>query len=82
MNPNQKAQHLAKSFSMRKAHAFLENVKQELSKIYWTDGQDVKIYAKVVVTATFLFGMLIYFSDLIIQRCLQAFDILFRWIVG
>jgi len=82
MNPNQKSQQIAKTFSMRKAHEFLENVKQELSKIHWTDGQDVKVYAKVVVTATFLFGMLIYFSDLIIQKFLHSFDTLFRWIVG
>ena len=82
MNPNHKPQQIARSFSMRKAHEFLENVKQELFKIHWTDGEEVKVYAKIVVAATFVFGMLIYLSDLFIQKFLHSFDTLFRWIFG
>ncbi len=82
MEPNQKAERLAQSFSLRKAHDFLESIKQELSKIHWTDGEEARVYAKIVVGATFFFGMAIYFSDVVIQRCLHMLDTVFRWIFG
>ena len=82
MNSNQKAQQAARSFSMRKAHEYIERIKQELTKIHWTDGAEVKVYAKVVVTATFAFGMLIYCADLFVQKFLLSFDTIFRWIFG
>lgn len=82
MDANQKAERMARAFSMRKAHEFLEGIKQELAKIQWTDGEDVKVYAKIVVIATFVFGIAIYLSDLVIQKSLHSLDALFRWIFG
>ena len=68
--------------SVKKAYQFLEDVKAEFHKIQWTEGEEVKVYAKVVVCATFFLGMAIYFVDLIIQRVLGGFDVIFKLLFG
>jgi preprotein translocase SecE subunit len=68
--------------SMKKAYQFLENVKAEFRKIQWTDGEEVKVYAKVVVFATFILGMAIYFTDLIIQKTLVVVEMIFKLLFG
>jgi len=71
-----------KAPSMKKAYQFFENVKEEFHKIQWTDGEEVKVYAKVIVFATFILGMAIYFADLIIQKTLVVVDMIFRLLFG
>ena len=68
--------------SMKKAYQFIENVKAEFQKIQWTDGEEVKVYAKVVVFATFFLGMAIYFTDLIIQKTLVVVEMIFKLLFG
>ena len=68
--------------SMKKASQFLENVKAEFQKIQWTDGEEVKVYAKIVVFATFFLGMAIYFTDLIIQKTLVVVEMIFKLLFG
>jgi len=68
--------------SMKKAYQFFENVKAEFQKIQWTDGEEVKVYAKIVVFATFFLGMAIYFTDLIIQKTLVVVEMIFKLLFG
>lgn len=86
MNSGQKSQqqipNLRPHFSMKKASEFCENMKQELGKINWTDGEDVTVYAKAVVAVTFVFGMLIFFADLLVQKFLHSLDMIFHFIFG
>jgi preprotein translocase subunit SecE len=81
MNVQEKREALQKP-SMKKASQFLENVKAEFQKIQWTDGEEVKVYAKIVVFATFFLGMAIYFTDLIIQKTLVVFEMIFKLLFG
>lgn len=60
----------------------LGNIKDEFRKISWTDPEELKAYTKIVVAATFLFGMGIYFMDLIIQVVLNSLNFLIRLIGG
>ena len=76
-----KAQSLPRP-SLKKVYQFLEDVKAEFHKIQWTEGEEVKVYAKVVVCATFFLGMAIYFMDLIIQKVLIGFDVVFKLLFG
>ncbi len=64
----------------RKAFDFVGDIKSEFSKISWTSKQELTVYTKIVVGATFIFGMLVYLSDLVIQRSLITLDAIFRLI--
>jgi preprotein translocase subunit SecE len=68
--------------SLKKAWSFWENLKMEFLKIQWTEGEEAKVYAKVVVVATFVLGLGIYFADVIIRRFLVGVDVLFKLIFG
>jgi preprotein translocase subunit SecE len=51
---------------------FLGDIKDEFSKISWTNPEELIAYTKIVVIGTFIFGMGIYFMDLIIQGVLNG----------
>jgi preprotein translocase subunit SecE len=59
---------------------FVGDVKAELKKINWTNPEELKVYTKVVVGATFFLGMGLYFVDLFIQSFLSGLSFLIRWI--
>lgn len=64
----------------RKAFEFVGDIKSEFNKISWTSKQELNVYTKIVVGATFIFGMLVYATDLVIQRSLITLDAIFRLI--
>ena len=70
------------AFSLKRSHQFLENVKSEFQKIQWTEGEEVRVYAKVVVLATLFLGFAIYAADLVIQKGLVVLEVLFKLIFG
>ena len=61
---------------------FFGEVKQEFKKISWTDKEELKVYTKVVVAFTFLFGMAVLFVDVIIQQALGGLNGFIRLITG
>jgi len=65
-----------------KAINFFGDIKSEFKKISWTSRDELRVYTKIVVGATFAFGMLVYIADLFIQRCLLGLDGFFRLITG
>jgi preprotein translocase subunit SecE len=65
-----------------KTRDFLADIKSELSKISWTTPEELRTYTKIVIAATFLFGMGVYFVDLIIQIVLSALESIIRLIGG
>ena len=66
----------------KKTYEYFEDIKAEFGKISWTEGGEVMTYAKVVVGSMFVFGMLIYLTDLVVHRVLGGLDGLFKLIVG
>lgn len=69
----------AKSWSI---FDFVGNVKEEFWKISWTNPDELRLYTKLVVGATFLFGLGIYFMDVAIQSVLHLLGTLFHLIFG
>ena len=67
---------------LKKAYEYFESLKAEFANIQWTEGGEVVTYAKIVVAATFFFGLAIYIADIVIHRLIGGFDVLFRWFVG
>lgn len=61
---------------------FVGDVKAEIGKITWTSREEMQTYVKVVVGATFFFGMGIYLVDVLIQGVLNGLSVLTRWIGG
>jgi preprotein translocase subunit SecE len=61
---------------------FLGDIKSEFAKITWTSPEELKTYTKLVVAATFLFGMGIYILDLGIQMVLNGLGFVMRLIGG
>jgi preprotein translocase subunit SecE len=67
---------------LKKAYRRFEDIKQEFFRIQWTEEKEVITYAKVVVLATFVFGMLLYVTDVFVQRALQGVNVILRALFG
>lgn len=61
---------------------FLGDIKDEFSKISWTNPDELITYTKIVVIGTFCFGMGIYLMDLTIQAVLGTLSSVMRLIGG
>lgn len=70
------------SMKGKKAQEFIGEVKAELTKINWTSPDELKAYTKIVVGATFVFGMGIYFLDIVIQISLGILEGALRLLGG
>lgn len=67
---------------VKKAESFFSDVKAEFKKITWTGKEELQTYTKIVVAATFLFGMGIYFIDLAIRAALSTLEGVALWVFG
>ncbi len=70
------------SFSVNKVRSFVGEVKTEIVKVNWTSPEELRVYAKIVVGATFMLGLGIYSVDLIIQSFLSGLGFVVRMIGG
>ena len=61
---------------------FVGGIKDELSKVTWTSRDEMQLYIKVVVASTLVFGLGIYFVDLVIQGVLTGLGAIVRLIGG
>ena len=66
----------------RKVVEFVGDVKQELKKVEWTSKEELKSYTKIVLVSTLVFGMFVYFIDLIIQGFLGGINLLVKFFTG
>ncbi len=71
-----------KSFSSKHVQEFIVQVKNEIQKITWTNREELIFYTKLVVGATFVFGMVIYGLDLVVQTILSGLNFLLYLISG
>lgn len=68
----------APQMDSKKLLQFFGDTKQEFKNVAWTPKDELLTYTKVVVCATFLFGMFIYVVDLVIQGALQGLNLFMR----
>ena len=66
----------------KKTQSFLTDIKSEFMKITWTPKEELKAYTKIVVGATFICGMGVFFMDLLIQTLLSGTETVLRLIFG
>ena len=60
----------------------LQELKSELKQVTWTSKDELILSTKLVVGATFAFGLGIYAVDLLIKGCLTGFKGLIHLIFG
>ena len=77
-----KSSQQASSFSLRRLFGRFEEVKAEFMKIEWAEEGKVAMYAKIVVLATFISGMVLYLADLVVQRMLVGCSGILRLLFG
>lgn len=61
---------------------FIGEIKLEIQKITWTSRSELITYTKIVLAATFLLGLGIYFVDLLIRSTLVSLSHIVQWIAG
>lgn len=64
------------------AFSFVQELKEELSKVSWTTKEELKLSTKVVISSIFLFGLGIYLFDLVIKGALDFIAIVVHFIFG
>lgn len=72
----------SKAAEKGKFRDYIQDIKSEIKKIDWTSKDELKVYTKIVVIATFWLGMGIYAVDLTIQSLLSLITVVFHWVVG
>lgn len=71
-----------RSYGLRDLWNFIDEAKAEFKKISWTSRDELRVYTKIVVWATFIFGMGIYVADFFIQKSLYGMDFILKWLIG
>lgn len=61
----------AHSKNRKSLFVHIQELKEELKKVSWTTKEELKLSTKVVVLATFIFGLGIYLVDFVIKGGLE-----------
>ena len=61
---------------------YIKGIKDELKKVSWTSKAELILCTKVVVGATFVFGLGIYLADLTIRGALNWIHMIMHLITG
>ena len=64
----------------KKKNTFLSDLKAELKKVSWTTKKELSVNTKIVLIATFLFGIGIYVVDVVLRNILFFLNFLARLI--
>lgn len=64
------------------AFSYIQELKEELKKVTWTTKAELVTCTRIVIGATFAFGLGIYLVDLIIKGVLDGFGALVHMIFG
>ncbi len=66
----------------KRLFTYIQELKDELKKVSWTTKEELMLSTKVVVGATFLFGIGIYLFDLVIKGGLDLIALVVHFIFG
>jgi preprotein translocase subunit SecE len=61
---------------------YVRELKEELGKVTWTSKEELILFTKIVIGATFALGLGIYGVDLLIKGVLNGFGTLVHLIFG
>jgi len=72
----------AGGYNVRKAGEFVGEVKAELKRVSWTSKEELTVYTKIVVGATFALGLSLYIVDIVMQKLVIGFGAFFHLVFG
>lgn len=72
----------ASSFSLHSIAEYIADVKSEFFKITWTSRDELIVYTQIVVIATFVMGLGVFFTDVIIRAILASLGNIVHFIFG
>jgi preprotein translocase subunit SecE len=72
----------APAVSTRGFADYIAGVKAEFFKITWTSRDELIVYTQIVVVATFVMGLAVFFTDVLIRAGLSAIGGLIHFIFG
>lgn len=72
----------ASTFSLHRLAEYIAEVKSEFFKITWTSKDELIVYTQIVVIATFLMGIAVFFTDVIIRSALALLGNIVHFIFG
>ena len=61
---------------------YIQELKEELKKVSWTDREELRFSTKMVVLTTLFFGVGIYFTDFVIKGVLDGIKASLHFIFG
>jgi preprotein translocase subunit SecE len=61
---------------------FFRQLQQELYKVNWTTKEELILYTKIVLGATFVFAIGIYVAEIVLQLILNMFSFITKFIGG
>ncbi len=61
---------------------FIHELRIELKKVSWTTKAELKVSVKVVILSAFIFGLGVYFADILIKSALQGISAFARLLGG
>ena len=70
------------SRSKKSLFVYIQEMKEELKKVSWTDKKDLKFSTKMVVLSTLFFGVGIYLVDFLIKGSLDLIRTIVHFIFG
>ena len=73
------------SFEAKKrasAKGYLQEVKEELKKVSWPLADELKMCTKIVISSTFIFGLAIYVTDLVVKGMLDGIAVIAKAVFG
>lgn len=82
METKAKPTHAGSESSKRQAFSYVQELKEELKKVTWTTKAELVTCTKIVIGATFVFGLGIYIADLLIKGVLDGFAGLVHMVFG
>ena len=68
--------------SLKKAFRRFVDLKVEFKRIQWTEEKKPQEYAKVVVLATFVSGVVLYCADVVVHKALWLVNATLRFLFG
>ena len=71
-----------KSGGRKSVFVYVQELKEELKKVTWTTKGELQFSTKMVVGATFLFGLGIYLADFFIKGSLDLIKAVLHFIFG
>lgn len=70
------------SRSKKSLFVYIQEMKEELKKVSWTNKKDLKFSTKMVVLSTLFFGVGIYLVDFLIKGSLDLIRTIVHFIFG